>query len=238
LSYFPAVIFKDEIFFLKILINSAVYSIETTTNDTRRSGRTKRVRQLSSDFVSDPFLREFPVKKHKISEKTTGTDEPLSGLKSMEHFNSTFNTSSMNNQNVHRQVFLDSVCQTKIPAIKLRIPKVITQPVAMPAVNSKTLGDVDNQIAQLIRCLFPNCDKTFRKQHLLDYHIKYHHYEDGRIIEKNVKKLKTSNRDARKTTSVEQTNKTEIDDICEPYEVIYCSCHHNTSNGFMIQVLI
>jgi len=29
-----------------------------------------------------------------------------------------------------------------------------------------------------IRCNFSNCDKTFRKQSLLEYHLKYHHYVD------------------------------------------------------------
>ncbi len=29
-----------------------------------------------------------------------------------------------------------------------------------------------------IRCNFSNCEKTFRKQSLLEYHLKYHHYVD------------------------------------------------------------
>lgn len=33
-----------------------------------------------------------------------------------------------------------------------------------------------------IRCNFSNCDKTFRKQSLLEYHLKYHHYVDAKTF--------------------------------------------------------
>ena len=33
-----------------------------------------------------------------------------------------------------------------------------------------------------IRCNFSNCEKTFRKQSLLEYHLKYHHYVDVNLF--------------------------------------------------------
>lgn len=33
------------------------------------------------------------------------------------------------------------------------------------------------------KCIHSDCDKAFRKQSLLDYHIKYYHTEDGRVIQ-------------------------------------------------------
>ena len=114
---------------------------------------------------------------------------------------------------------------------------------------------VPSPITELIRCKFANCDKTFRKQHLLDYHIKYHHYEDGRIIEVVTKKRKLtqndeSNFDSSQTKECKrlkidekvkkkeeaEEKKEALEEEGDPYEVIQCKCDKNISVGFMIQV--
>ena len=50
----------------------------------------------------------------------------------------------------------------------------------LQAASSKSLDGDDTSSSQIeaIRCNFSNCDKLFRKQSLLEYHLKYHHYVD------------------------------------------------------------
>jgi hypothetical protein len=133
-------------------------------------------------------------------------------------------------------------------SIKLKISKLFTlksepnevkQPEIQPVFVFQQQQQLSSPPMELIRCKFSNCDKTFRKQHLLDYHIKYHHYEDGRIIEVVTKKRKlTQNEDF--DSSFKESKKIKIDEKveeeCDPYEVIHCKCEKNISVGFMIQV--
>lgn len=112
----------------------------------------------------------------------------------------------------------------------------ITQP------SQSTFNASSVSAPQMIGCKFAGCTKTFRKQSLLDYHIKYHHYEDGRVIEgknrkrkqsvdgeESVKKVKDSDLSGKKSS------KGDAEDLEEPYEVISCKCGRSTSDGFMIQ---
>jgi hypothetical protein len=47
-----------------------------------------------------------------------------------------------------------------------------------PMVSSiaQTSSNTSSSPAEPIRCNYKDCNKIFRKQHLLDYHLKYHHY--------------------------------------------------------------
>lgn len=102
---------------------------------------------------------------------------------------------------------------------------------------SQSTFNASNSIA----CKFADCKKTFRKQSLLDYHIKYHHYEDGRVVEAKNRKRKQSVNDEvanEKPKDVEKTKKGKGDaaeEMEDPYEVISCKCGRTTSEGFMIQ---
>ncbi len=82
-------------------------------------------------------------------------------------------------------------------------------------------------IDEPIRCNFSNCDKTFRKQSLLEYHLKYHHYVDVNLFNnfnsnqqqqfnnqlnnlKNKKVKSRQNSSTDKQESVETENKNTI----------------------------
>ena len=111
-----------------------------------------------------------------------------------------------------------------------------------------------------IRCNFSNCDKTFRKQSLLEYHLKYHHYVDAKtfnnydleqiILSTPSVQLETtlaskSKSVSKKVDKDETFNKIEEDpdwqDIYsndkneDPYDIVHCSCGNHSSIGFMIQ---
>jgi hypothetical protein len=155
---------------------------------------------------------------------------------------------------VKLQVNIDN--QNKIPSIKLKISKLMSEPNEIKSsLNNETLlsSSIQQQLSappiELIRCKFSNCDKTFRKQHLLDYHIKYHHYEDGRIIEVVTKKRKLTQtgddsldnslivKESKKIKIEDKRNEDEEEEEGDPYEVIHCKCDKTISVGFMIQVL-
>ena len=134
-------------------------------------------------------------------------------------------------------------------SIKLKISKLTTtlepnEIRSFPLLKQQQQQISASPIEKQIRCKFSNCDKTFRKQHLLDYHIKYHHYEDGRIIEVVCKKRKLTDNSLDNSLNLKKKS-SKIEDKMErnsessgddPYEVIHCKCDKNTSVGFMIQV--
>jgi len=70
-----------------------------------------------------------------------------------------------------------------------------------------------------IRCNFSNCDKTFRKQSLLEYHLKYHHYVDVNLFNNfdsnmsncELNNLKTTNKKVKS-----RNNSTSVDSKQEP----------------------
>lgn len=103
----------------------------------------------------------------------------------------------------------------------------------IPSLAPNTNQQIKNESSALIKCIYETCPKTFRKQHLLNYHIKYHHYPDGRIIE-NPSKRRKKTLDSVETKELEQ-NIQSIDQSVDPYEVINCKCNINHSDGFMIQ---
>ena len=45
-----------------------------------------------------------------------------------------------------------------------------------PSAPITPIVQVSNISTEPIKCNYKDCNKTFRKQHLLDYHLKYHHY--------------------------------------------------------------
>ena len=56
----------------------------------------------------------------------------------------------------------------------------------------------------LIKCIFSNCDKTFRKDTLLENHLKYHHYVNLNMFgsfEKAKKNLDFSAKESKKDKS-------------------------------------
>ncbi|RNA36988.1 PHD finger 20 1 isoform X3 [Brachionus plicatilis] len=90
-----------------------------------------------------------------------------------------------------------------------------------------------------ISCTVPNCSKTFRKQSLLDYHLKYHHYVNKEPSEKTSEKRKSAKpKKKKKEAPFEEYccgNGLKSDDEMDPYEVIHCKCSDNINKGFMIQ---
>ena len=101
-----------------------------------------------------------------------------------------------------------------------------------------------------IKCHFEDCKKTFRKQSLLEYHLKYHHYAlqtpslastnpmspvivtPTPTLTKKVSVTSKRNSSQNHNASEDSNDYYEGDD---PYEVIHCKCGNNVSIGFMIQ---
>ena len=130
--------------------------------------------------------------------------------------------------------------------------------------NETLMHHVNGVDGSLIKCNFSNCDKTFRKETLLEYHLKYHHYVNLNMFgsfEKAKKSLDLSAKEAKKDKSCkvngnlvklndlvnysnnvdfnfesnfDQSNKIFNDE--DPYEVVHCNCGQNNNVGFMIQV--
>ena len=107
-----------------------------------------------------------------------------------------------------------------------------------------------------IQCHFAECKKSFRKQSLLDYHLKYHHYANtaAATTAPSVAGVNQGGRRRRASTQHQQHQSSddvvddeeranEVDDEVEeeeeeeedPYEVIHCKCGSQSSLGFMIQ---
>jgi hypothetical protein len=137
--------------------------------------------------------------------------------------------------------------------------------------NTETVEQIQLQTGKLesqrsssepIKCTFANCDKTFRKQSLLDYHIKYYHYanqtsesnptttalSNQTVLDENDKNLnetETKLPTALSNQTITQPRKRRIQSnsnttkqaTCreDPYEVIHCKCAQNINRGFMIQ---
>lgn len=90
-----------------------------------------------------------------------------------------------------------------------------------------------------ISCTFENCTKTFRKQSLLDYHLKYHHYicSDGTLKNNQTKKVSVTKKKKKDQSFDDYSygNSLKLEDEIDPYEVIHCNCSNNINKGFMIQ---
>ena len=157
---------------------------------------------------------------------------------------------NLNDSNSSIKLKFSKLSSLKSEPYEVRIPQ---QQVASPILAPLVQHQLSAPPIELIRCKFSNCDKTFRKQHLLENHIKYHHYEDGRIIEVATKKRKlTHTEDASLDSSLnEESKKLKVDEVKkkvneekeeeetaedDPYEVIHCKCDKTLSVGFMIQV--
>ncbi|CAF0916481.1 unnamed protein product [Brachionus calyciflorus] len=99
--------------------------------------------------------------------------------------------------------------------------------------------NIEKVNSDVISCTIENCTKTFRKQSLLDYHLKYHHYVDSNKPETTKtpskktkpKKVKLEN----ETNEYSYGHSLQSDDETDPYEVIHCKCSNNVNKGFMIQ---
>lgn len=94
-----------------------------------------------------------------------------------------------------------------------------------------------------ISCTFENCTKTFRKQSLLDYHLKYHHYIGPGLSVQNIQNSQTKKmtmskkkkKNSHPNDDYSYGNSLKLDDEIDPYEVIHCACSNNINKGFMIQ---
>lgn len=98
---------------------------------------------------------------------------------------------------------------------------------------------IDDSVDLLpIECTVENCTKTFRKQSLLDYHLKYHHYVNSdQSVKTNQIKKNSKQKKKKKVDNDDYSYGSGLksDDEIDPYEVIHCKCSNNINKGFMIQ---
>ena len=89
-----------------------------------------------------------------------------------------------------------------------------------------------------IMCTWADCKKSFRKQSLLDYHIKYHHCKSASEVVKSSSTLlltTVSSKEAKSGSKSAAACTTTTTKEVDAYEVIHCKCGQNVNRGFMIQ---
>jgi len=260
---------------------------EDTSTNTKRKKKKKEKKELLKKLIetSQQQLRQQQMLIEKELEKKT--QKKLRKLMRKQEFalqqqiqQNTLNI-FLNNQLIREQ-FQSNNIMLNSPAANLitsglsnsqsnlnnKIPKT-PAPTPNPSffnlqnLNTETQsGKLESQrsSSEPIKCTFANCDKTFRKQSLLDYHIKYYHYANQpsaanstTTVAPNETQLNENEKNAtdseiklatdlsNQTTAQPrkrrvQSNTTKQTGCREdPYEVIHCKCAQNINRGFMIQ---
>lgn len=161
-----------------------------TSTDVKQINSQKSINEQTLNNSSDSF--KFQV--NKLDQTKEGIKLKISKLVSMSSISSSSSLAVFHSDHLLQSPLIQSPnLLSSSSSSALLTPLPLSTSITPSYMSLMSNASSTTSTCELIKCKFANCNKTFRKQHLLDYHIKYHHYEDGRIIEPVTKKRKLTN---------------------------------------------